>query len=66
MPIRAETCRSVCISNKRIEVHLLDVIIVNLMKMHSKHSIKNIQYIFKRNTACPNNSNKVLYYKYKL
>jgi hypothetical protein len=33
-------CRSVCLSNKRIEVHLLDVIILNLMKMHGKHSIK--------------------------
>ena len=33
-------CRSVCLSNKRIEVHLLDVIILNLMKMHGKYSIK--------------------------
>ena len=38
--IRSTTCRSVCISNKRIEVYLLDVIILNLMKMHGKYSIK--------------------------
>jgi hypothetical protein len=32
--------------NKCIEVHLLDIIIPNLMKMHGKHSIKEVWYIY--------------------
>jgi hypothetical protein len=37
---KKHSCRSVCVSNKHIEVHLLDVIILSHMKMHGKHSIK--------------------------
>jgi hypothetical protein len=39
-PRRAETCKDVSICNKHIEVHLLDIIILSLMKMHGKRSIK--------------------------
>jgi uncharacterized membrane protein YcaP (DUF421 family) len=42
-PDRAETCRSTCKYTINImEVHLLEVIIYILMKMHGKHSIKKI------------------------
>jgi hypothetical protein len=40
MPFRgAETCRSVCIYNKHTEVHLLDIIILNLQLNKCKHFV---------------------------
>jgi hypothetical protein len=41
-PRGAETCRSACeyITKNILKVHSLDVIILNLTKMHGKHSIK--------------------------
>jgi hypothetical protein len=40
-PDRAETCRSTCgYTINKLKVHLLEVIIYILMKMHGRHSIK--------------------------
>jgi hypothetical protein len=39
---------SVCIYNKHTEVHLLEIIILNLIKTHGKHSIKFIFFTFSK------------------